>query len=162
MFTIIEEEEVTDSEQNDKAHETEMGDEGQDAVVEASAKTAVIIAHGSFNPLHRHHIEMMRSARKRLEDEGYIVTRAVMAITPSSALVKKCDWALSDEHRLHCIQLGSDSHADMKDWLQGDAEGAAFYSGSRYRAHVQEIKRRIYLISGRTRFYSVQSYWRRC
>ena len=38
-----------------------------DPAVEGPANAAVIVAHGSFNPIH-HHIEMMMAAKWRLEE----------------------------------------------------------------------------------------------
>ena len=47
-----------------------------------SAKTpAIIISHGSFNPVHKQHLKMMETAKHCLEENGFEVRYGVMAIT---------------------------------------------------------------------------------
>ena len=96
------------------------------------------MTHSSFNPVHRHHIEMMVAAKRRLEEEGFHVIKGLMAIASQTALLDKCEWALSDEERLHCIQLSCEDHEEARGWLYGDSRGGDFKSGSSYRVHVQE------------------------
>ena len=79
-------------------------EEGPQAAVMASAKAAVTVAHGSFNPMHNHHIAMMIAARKRLEDEGFTVLKGFMGLTSQSALKTKCEWVFSEEKG--CIASG--------------------------------------------------------
>ena len=42
---------------------------------------AFLVFHGSFNPLHLGHVEMMRQARLRVEVGGYHAIRGVVAMT---------------------------------------------------------------------------------
>ena len=104
----------------------------------ASVKAAMIVAHGSFNPIHNHHIAMMITARKRLEEEGFVVLRGLIGLSSQKALEAECEWALSQEERLHCIHSACDDNEEAKGWIQGDPQGTRFKSGSKYRAHMQE------------------------
>ena len=47
---------------------------------------AIIISHGSFNPVHRHHLMMMETAKHCLEENGFEVKYGVMAITAQEKL----------------------------------------------------------------------------
>lgn len=129
-------------ESEEQPHEKSISEEGESEKkvsieVEGPANAAVIVAHGSFDPVHHHHhIEMMVAAKRRLGEEGFHVIKGRMAITSQTALQNKCEWALSDEERLHCIQLSSEDHEGARGWLHGDSRGIEFKSGSSYRAYV--------------------------
>ena len=138
LSTILEETDEEDQGGDMESPEGGEAEEGPQTAAKASAKAAVIVAHGSFDPIHNHHIAMMIVARKRLEDEGFTVVKGFLGLTSQSALKTKCEWALSEEERLHCIRLACDDHEEAKDWIQGDLQGIRLKSGSRYRAHVQE------------------------
>eukprot|EP00930_Biecheleria_cincta_P064949 TRINITY_DN5064_c0_g1_i1.p1 TRINITY_DN5064_c0_g1~~TRINITY_DN5064_c0_g1_i1.p1 ORF type:complete len:504 (-),score=86.69 TRINITY_DN5064_c0_g1_i1:323-1774(-) len=91
---------------------------------------AFLVTHGSFNPVHRHHLDMMIYARQRLEAAGFEVIRGIMGITPSSRLVQKGAEAVADRHRLAALQLGCDSV--VGGWLKPDASGADYCSGNQF------------------------------
>ena len=52
-------------------------------------KVAILLNHGSFNPVHAHHVEMMQAAKVKLEDSGYLVKKGLMAITPRDIVAHK-------------------------------------------------------------------------
>lgn len=88
---------------------------------------AILVAHGSFNPVHKHHLEMMVHARRRLEEAGYSVLRGFVAITNADRLSSKGAEAVTDEHRLAALKLGCD--AVSGDWLTPEPRGVNFGSG---------------------------------
>lgn len=91
---------------------------------------AFLLSHGSFNPVHRHHLEMMVQARCRLEAAGFEVVRGYLAITPGSRLAQKGAEALTDQHRLAALRLGCDSVPGPRGWLIAEPRGVNFGSGS--------------------------------
>ena len=93
-------------------------------------KTAVIVVHGSFNPVHQHHIAMMIAAKHRLKTEGYCVFHGLMGITSQEALRRKCKETLSDDERLHCIDLACKEDINANNWLTSEPRGVSFKSGS--------------------------------
>ena len=69
-------------------------------------RSAFIIVHGSFNPVHRQHIDMMIRAKERLEEAGYDVVRGVMAMTSREYLQRKTGGAaMKDRHRIAMLHL---------------------------------------------------------
>eukprot|EP00927_Polykrikos_kofoidii_P073791 TRINITY_DN69816_c0_g1_i1.p1 TRINITY_DN69816_c0_g1~~TRINITY_DN69816_c0_g1_i1.p1 ORF type:complete len:507 (-),score=65.23 TRINITY_DN69816_c0_g1_i1:212-1669(-) len=88
-----------------------------------------LVCHGSFNPVHRQHLEMMVQARQQLQAAGFAVVRGIMAITPSKRLKQKGVPSVLDKHRLAALQLGCD--AVGQDWLVSEARGVEFGSGHR-------------------------------
>ena len=68
-------------------------------------KPVVLVTHGSFNPVHRGHIDMMLAARAALEKQGRRVVAAEMAITGFGRIHGKNSAALSEERRLQLLQL---------------------------------------------------------
>eukprot|EP00931_Biecheleriopsis_adriatica_P050067 TRINITY_DN28981_c0_g2_i1.p1 TRINITY_DN28981_c0_g2~~TRINITY_DN28981_c0_g2_i1.p1 ORF type:complete len:485 (+),score=79.93 TRINITY_DN28981_c0_g2_i1:75-1529(+) len=92
-------------------------------------RPAFIVSHGSFNPVHRHHLEMMVRARQCLESAGYEVVRGVMAITPTTRLARKGAEAVIDYHRLEALRIGCDSMLETRGWLAPEPRGVDFGSG---------------------------------
>mmetsp|Transcript_90005 Transcript_90005/g.178929 ORF Transcript_90005/g.178929 Transcript_90005/m.178929 type:complete len:787 (+) Transcript_90005:50-2410(+) len=90
---------------------------------------AFLVSHGSFNPVHRHHLEMMEAARQQLEDAGFHVVRGVLGITPASRLKEKGADAVADRHRLAALQLGCDFSSGPRGWLVPEARGVKCKSG---------------------------------
>mmetsp|Transcript_61822 Transcript_61822/g.135392 ORF Transcript_61822/g.135392 Transcript_61822/m.135392 type:complete len:466 (+) Transcript_61822:71-1468(+) len=86
------------------------------------SKTAVLMIHGAFNPVHKHHIEMMIHSRWRLESEGYEVLAGYLAITNADYVKRKKESdPMSDDDRVAAIQMACD---DMQTgWLQPDIRG---------------------------------------
>lgn len=95
-----------------------------------TAKTAVLMIHGAFNPVHKHHIEMMIHSRWRLEAAGYQVLAGYLAITNADYVKRKKESdPMSDEDRVAAIQLACD---DMQTgWLHPDIRGVSAASPGR-------------------------------
>lgn len=91
---------------------------------------AFLVMHGSFNPVHRHHLEMMVHARQHLEAAGFRVLRGILAITDSSRLTQKGVEPISDEHRLAALQLGCNSMPGPPGWLVPEERGVNYGSGN--------------------------------
>mmetsp|Transcript_110705 Transcript_110705/g.202938 ORF Transcript_110705/g.202938 Transcript_110705/m.202938 type:complete len:576 (-) Transcript_110705:103-1830(-) len=91
--------------------------------------SAFILNHGSFNPVHRQHLEMMVRARECLQDSGYTVVRGILAITPRRRLISKGAAAVLDHHRLAALQLGCDAMPETAGWLTAEARGRDCGSG---------------------------------
>eukprot|EP00971_Amphidinium_carterae_P164698 3265143-Amphidinium_carterae.1 len=88
---------------------------------------AVLVNHGSFNPPHWGHIQMMAKAKLRLEEAGYEVVLGLMAITNRSRIWQKNAKALPDQFRIDL--LNKLSHAAQHSvWLKGDIRGIEFKS----------------------------------
>lgn len=74
----------------------------------------VLITHGSMNPVHRGHVEMMVRARSALEAEGFHVVLGIMGITDSTHIRRKGTEPLSDAMRLRLLELATEPH----NWLR--------------------------------------------
>eukprot|EP00971_Amphidinium_carterae_P049744 980555-Amphidinium_carterae.3 len=93
----------------------------------SSRKKAVLVNHGSFNPPHWGHIQMMAKAKLRLEVAGYEVVIGLMAITNRARIWQKSAKALPDQFRVELInRLSHAAHHSM--WLKGDIRGNEFKS----------------------------------
>lgn len=90
---------------------------------------AVLMCHGSFNPVHRHHLEMMTAAKDCVEQAGFQVVRGLLAITPQRRLVRKGAEAVSDKHRLAALQCGCDAVSGEFGWLRPEPRGTEVGSG---------------------------------
>lgn len=91
---------------------------------------AFLVCHGSFNPVHWHHVEIMVKARAKLEASGYRVIAGVLAPCNRGHLLWKGGGAISDEHRLAALKLACEDAAGPAGWLRCDARGMRFGSGS--------------------------------
>jgi ribA/ribD-fused uncharacterized protein len=91
---------------------------------------AVVIMHGSFNPVHLGHIGMMHSARKQLETAGYVVAAGIIYTTKSTHVAKKKThqgeqvkpWTAAARVRLIDVAAMEAGHAG---WLSG-ADGSNY------------------------------------
>ena len=72
--------------------------------------------HGSFNPVHRHHLKAMEKAREVLNEKGIEVRKGLMAITPSKRLRQKGAEAMTDEHRLEALKIGCETIGGTNGW----------------------------------------------
>lgn len=93
-----------------------------------SKKRAYLLSHGSFNPVHRHHVEMMVLARKRLEDAGYSVVAGVLAPTCREHISWKGIPAMGDEFRLVALRMACSTAGRPLGWLRCDPRGVNYGS----------------------------------
>lgn len=89
---------------------------------QAGERRAYLVNHGSFNPVHRHHLEMMVKAKERLEQAGYEVVAGVLGIANASWIQRKGAKAMKDGHRVATIQLACDEE-NVSHWLRPDGRG---------------------------------------
>eukprot|EP00008_Paramoeba_atlantica_P011339 CAMPEP_0201492330 /NCGR_PEP_ID=MMETSP0151_2-20130828/32668_1 /ASSEMBLY_ACC=CAM_ASM_000257 /TAXON_ID=200890 /ORGANISM="Paramoeba atlantica, Strain 621/1 / CCAP 1560/9" /LENGTH=244 /DNA_ID=CAMNT_0047879077 /DNA_START=176 /DNA_END=910 /DNA_ORIENTATION=- len=83
-------------------------------------KRALIASGGSFNPVHVSHVQMMISAKKHLEEEGYEVIAGYLVAAHNQHVKYKCgDAALPLETRLSLCQRASDD-LGCGEWLKAD------------------------------------------
>ena len=112
-----------------------MQDPGAAGSADPGAAPAFLIVHGSFNPVHRQHIDMMIRAKERLEEAGYDVVRGVMAMTSREYLQRKTSRmhggaaAMKDRHRIAMLHLAC-SHLP---WLTVNTSHPRFTSASNMR-----------------------------
>eukprot|EP00971_Amphidinium_carterae_P325227 6455405-Amphidinium_carterae.1 len=90
--------------------------------VARKTRPVILIAHGSFNPAHIGHIQMMQKARSRLIREGYQVQIGVLAIANRTWIWGKNAPALADILRIEVINRSAAAHG-CADWLRADANG---------------------------------------
>jgi len=100
-------------------------------------RPAFLVTHGSFNPVHRQHVEMMVAARAALEEAGFSVQRGIMGITPQWHVQRKGAEAVTDSHRLAALQLACDAICGAEQtgppgWLMPDARGVEYGSGHQF------------------------------
>ena len=69
----------------------------------AGKQKVVLINHGSFNPVHSHHVQMMEMAKIKMGNNGYDVVQGYLAIAPQRHLVQKGCGIVTDEHRIGAI-----------------------------------------------------------
>ena len=108
-------------------------------------KAAIIVCHGSFNPVHHHHIEMMVAAKTRLENEGFTVVKGLMGVTSQKARSKVCKdcfaygWhamtTSSQKDGCKATQMGPDSD-------RAQSIGHTFKEKKTTEAHYHSNKRR--------------------
>lgn len=110
-----------------------MGDEGPSvSQPEPPAKLAFLLNHGSFNPVHKHHIDMMVQSKKRLERQGYKVLGGSMAITNADFIKRKKEAEpLLEVHRTTSLTLACESAPGPPGWLKPDFRGVDFLSAGR-------------------------------
>lgn len=97
-----------------------------------------LAAHGSFNPVHRHHVEMMVAARRVLEAAGYEVVGGVLAPAHRSHLLSKGVAAVADRHRLEALRLACAAAEGPAGWLRDEPRG--FDYGSCHRMMAQLLQ----------------------
>ena len=98
-----------------------------------SSKPVLLVTHGSFNPVHAGHVQMMVRAREALEALGRRVVGGEMAITNQRRIEGKGSAAMGDEMRLALLRLALEPHAS---WLTA-ADGTAQHSAGRVIAEHQ-------------------------
>eukprot|EP01119_Soliformovum_irregulare_P025418 TRINITY_DN9409_c0_g1_i2.p1 TRINITY_DN9409_c0_g1~~TRINITY_DN9409_c0_g1_i2.p1 ORF type:complete len:201 (-),score=25.25 TRINITY_DN9409_c0_g1_i2:242-790(-) len=79
------------------------------------SQCVVLVLSGSFNPLHRMHIQSFEIARRSLEDRQHVVVGGFVA--PSSndhVWYKLGDWAMSLTHRNQMCEVA----VQDSDWLE--------------------------------------------
>ena len=77
------------------------------------AKPVWLVTHGSFNPVHAGHVQMMLRAREALEAACRCVVGGEMAITNQRRIEGKGSAAMGDEMRLALLRQALQPHA----WL---------------------------------------------
>jgi len=89
----------------------------------------VIVSHGSFNPVHLGHLEMMIRARQALTAAGHEVCGGIFAITSTQHIERKGAHALSNALRLALLRRAcADGGCE---WLRA-ADGSASHSADRF------------------------------
>ena len=91
------------------------------------AKPVWLVTHGSFNPVHAGHVQMMVRAREALEAACRRVVGGEMAITNQRRIEGKGSAAMGDEMRLALLRLALQQHAS---WLSA-ADGTQQHSAAR-------------------------------
>lgn len=104
----------------------------------ASGTPALVVCHGSFNPVHRSHVAIMVQARRQLEAAGFLVLAGVMAPTNREYLVWKGVEALSDERRFEALRLACRHAEGPEGWLRLDERGQEYGSGRRMISELLE------------------------
>jgi len=95
--------------------------------IKDSKNPCVIITTGSFCPIHDGHIEMMKLARKSLEENGFDVLAGYIAPDHDDYIISKNgDEAILAHER---IKLINDKCKDI-DWLNSDPTSSLFAKGS--------------------------------
>lgn len=104
------------------------------AGVQHGKPLAVLVNHGSFNPVHEHHIRGMEQAKERLETAGYVVVEGIFAITNSEYIRQKGTEAMTDECRVLAME---EAFRELgRGWMRPDARGVLCGSG---RSFIREI-----------------------
>eukprot|EP00971_Amphidinium_carterae_P207350 4113776-Amphidinium_carterae.1 len=107
--------------------------EQHDAKTKRTLETArrttpvVIVAHGSFNPVHFGHVHMMIRAKERLEEDGLRVVAGVMALAHRDWVQAKKAQVLADDVRACLIDLMCKEY-HQEAWLHADERGVGFQS----------------------------------
>ena len=101
--------------------------------VGGGSKPVLLVTHGSFNPVHAGHVQMMVRAREGLEALGRRVVGGEMAITNQRRIEGKGSAAMGDEMRLALLRLALQPHSS---WLTA-ADGTQQHSAGRVIADHQ-------------------------
>eukprot|EP00971_Amphidinium_carterae_P349017 6490795-Amphidinium_carterae.3 len=94
---------------------------------EQRRRPVILVAHGSFSPVHLGHVHMMVCAREKLESEGYRVALGIMAIANKSWVQSKGVASLDDEVRVRLINALC-TELQMGDWIRADIRGTEYKS----------------------------------
>eukprot|EP00931_Biecheleriopsis_adriatica_P073089 TRINITY_DN47447_c0_g1_i1.p1 TRINITY_DN47447_c0_g1~~TRINITY_DN47447_c0_g1_i1.p1 ORF type:complete len:652 (+),score=71.61 TRINITY_DN47447_c0_g1_i1:35-1990(+) len=86
----------------------------------------MLLAHGSFNPVHRHHIEMIVAAKAAAEQAGFVVVKVVLACTAQEYLEHKNVDRVLQSTRMQALEAAIRPY----NWLEVDARGGNYASGS--------------------------------
>eukprot|EP00971_Amphidinium_carterae_P024581 484648-Amphidinium_carterae.1 len=107
----------------------EQHEEKTKRTLEAARRSTpvVIVAHGSFNPVHFGHVHMMIRAKERLEEDGLKVVAGVMALAHRDWVQTKKAQVLGDDVRACLIDLMSKEY-HQEAWLHSDERGVGFKS----------------------------------
>ena len=98
---------------------------------------AIIICHGSFNPVHKHHLKMMETAKHCLEANGFEVKYGIMAITAQGALHRKCKKTLSNDDRMKLINQACKEPDQGYEWIHAEGRGVRFNSGTAFAKYIR-------------------------
>ncbi|CAK9001120.1 unnamed protein product [Durusdinium trenchii] len=83
-----------------------------------------------YRQVHRHHVDMMIHAKRRLEKAGYEVVSGLLAITNSEFVRRKKDTdPMVDQHRVATLQIACESVRGG--WLKPDLRGIKYSSAGR-------------------------------
>eukprot|EP00971_Amphidinium_carterae_P331149 6464546-Amphidinium_carterae.1 len=88
---------------------------------------AVLIAHGSYSPVHLGHIQMMQKARSRLRAAGIEVKVGILALANREWIWGKGAVALRDDVRVQTINRMAAAQG-CGAWLSADARGVDYKS----------------------------------
>lgn len=90
-------------------------------------KRCVLLSHGSFNPVHKHHVDMMVQAKSIAEKAGYIVVKGVLAPASEAYLRFKCgEDTLQEPARVAALSAAISQHH----WLEMDPRGMQLSSAA--------------------------------
>jgi nicotinic acid mononucleotide adenylyltransferase len=78
------------------------------------SRPIVLVTHGSMNPVHSGHVDMMVRAKAALEATGFRVARGVLGITNASHIRAKGVPPIEDAERLRLLELAA---ASQSGWL---------------------------------------------
>lgn len=86
----------------------------------------VLLSHGSFNPVHLHHTEMMTRAKAAAEAAGFTVVKSILACTSQGYLESKLGGdRIEQSVRMQALDAAIASHS----WLEVDRRGMTCSSG---------------------------------
>lgn len=105
------------------------------AVGPTAPPRVVLVTHGSFNPVHLGHLDLMTRAKQRLEGSGFVVDAGVLAITRDEHIAKKCATrVIGEAMRLELLALAF-SQDQAHGWLSHcGGEGVDHWSAQKYAA----------------------------
>jgi cytidyltransferase-like protein len=85
-------------------------------IKEGEGGKAVLVATGSFSPVHRGHIEMMENAKKWLEENGYEVIKGFISPKHDSYVKTKSDWIPIEDRVAMLNLMTKGSWIDIDTW----------------------------------------------
>jgi len=85
-----------------------------------------LVLHGSFNPVHREHIDVLRLAQEHLA-QRYDVVKGYLAPTSDESVVKKGVRTFKFEHRVKCCEVALEECGEL--WMHVHRSGPRFRSG---------------------------------
>jgi len=87
-------------------------------------KLAILLIHGSFNPVTKYHIALMEEAKRRAENAGYVVPFGFMCPTSADWIRAKEATCIQLETRLEALETASTS------WIYIEERGVEVSSGA--------------------------------